>query len=106
MLLAWLFVRIARPAGRPAWGLPTCAFATYFAYMFRAIIVPASDGIHQLQVRVGLGYEYGLGQWQNGLLQAAFPLALGLWTWWRIAHPAKSVPCRDDLEPSKEPAAA
>ena len=83
-LTAFLFARMARRAKQPAWGLAACACVAVFAYLFRAIIEPPTDR-YALMLRVGLGYEHGLRQWGNGLMQMAVPLLLGLWTWRRQA---------------------
>lgn len=81
-LTAFFFARMARHANKPAWGLAACACVAGFAYMFRTVIEPPTDR-YALMLRVGLDFEHGLHQWQNGLVQMAVPLLLGVWAWRR-----------------------
>lgn len=79
---ALFFIRMSRHAKNPWWGSAACGCVAGLAFLFRAIIEPPTDQ-YALMLRVGLGYEHGLYQWQNGLLQMAVPLLLGLWAWRR-----------------------
>jgi len=96
VLTAWFFIRLGRRARRPVWGLAACGIVASVATLFCTSMRPATDQHPQLWL-VGVGFH--LDQW----LQAALPLALGLWAWWRMTYPTKSLPWRRDVEPSSAP---
>jgi hypothetical protein len=71
----------------------------FFALNIRAQIGPATE-TQNLQLRVPLGgfAAFVPAWWQEKLIQAALPLALGLWTYWRTTNS----PWRRDTAPSNE----
>jgi hypothetical protein len=84
-LTAWLFLAMARRAGRPVWGITACALVALFAFAFRTGVLPPT---FKRNLTVWFGPPNGLHQWQIGLLQSAVPLALGLWAWRRMTRHA------------------
>ena len=77
-LSAWLFARLGRRAGLRLWSVAACGIVTLMAVLFSSAVRPASA--HSPGDLVfGLGLKFGLGQ----VVQAAMPLALGLWLVWQ-----------------------
>jgi hypothetical protein len=84
-LTAWLFLAMARRAGRPVWGITACALVAVFAFTFRTGVIPPTVEHNLL---IWFGPPNGLHHWQIGLLQSAVPLVLGLWAWLRMTRHA------------------
>jgi hypothetical protein len=84
-LTAWLFLAMARRAGRPAWGITACALVAVLAFTFRTGVIPPTVEHNLL---IWFGPPNGLQHWQTGLVQAAVPLVLGLWAWLRMTRHA------------------
>jgi hypothetical protein len=53
-----------------------CILISYFAFIFRAVFDPSWQ-----YLRIGIGYEHGLNQWGNGLVQMSIPVLMGIWAW-------------------------
>ena len=83
VLMAWWFSRVGRRIHRPRWGLLACAVVAALALGFRMSVIPATTDVRG---QVVLGYGLALIPHLEQLLQAALPLAVGLWTWWSIAR--------------------
>jgi hypothetical protein len=78
ILLASFFVRMGRRAGRPVWGMVACGIVAYIAFTNHICVLPPTDD-HNLGV--GFSIVVDLRRWQERLLQAVIPLAVGIWTW-------------------------
>jgi hypothetical protein len=100
LLTAWLFSHLGRRARRPIWGMAACGIVAYFAFIF-LIGVHAPNEQHNLII--GFGPELGLRHWQDRLVQAMLPLAIGAWTWRQTVSPWKNWPWRRAAEPSSMP---
>jgi hypothetical protein len=103
LLTAWLFSHLGRRARRPIWGMAACGIVAYFAFIF-LIGVHAPNAQHNLSI--GFGPALGLRHWQDRLVQALLPLAIGVWTWRQTVSPRKNLPGRRATEPSSLPARA
>lgn len=103
VLTAWLFARLGRRARRPMWGLLACGIVAYFAFVFQIGIGPPTA---QHNLYLWFRPELGLWHWQDRVIQAIVPLALGVWTWRQVRYPPKNSPWRRDAEPSSAPAHA
>jgi hypothetical protein len=100
VLTAWLFTRLGRRAGRPAWGLVACGLVAYFAFIWQFGISPPTE---RYNLYVFFRPELGLWHWQDRVIQAIVPLVLGVWTWRQMAYPPKISPWHRDAEPSSAP---
>jgi hypothetical protein len=103
LLTAWLFSHLGRRARRPIWGMAACGIVAYFAFIF-LIGVHAPSEHHNLSI--GFGPALGLRHWQDRLVQALLPLAIGAWTWRQTVSPWKNLPWRRAAEPSSIPTRA
>ncbi|MFO1019335.1 MAG: hypothetical protein U0903_01335 [Planctomycetales bacterium] len=84
VLCTWFFLRLARRAGRPAWGFAACTVVILFATCFTAWATPAV-GPERAKLFLGAGlYAPQFRLWSGGLLQAAVPSALTLAAWLRL----------------------
>lgn len=79
LVSAWLFIRLSCRTGQPIWGLVACVIVACFAVFFCTSVGPI-PGQQNFAWVIGFGFPFRPDQW----LQAALPLALGLWTWWRM----------------------
>jgi hypothetical protein len=82
-LSTWLFVRLARRARRPAWGVIACAIVAVFASIFHVLISPAT-GAEPGKLMIGFDFGNQLAVWPEKGVQAAIPLAFALWMCWRM----------------------
>jgi hypothetical protein len=93
--LAWLFLRLSRRVGRPVSGLIACGLLAFWALNLRPHVRPGFD--------VDISFGGFLHYRPDTLIQAALPLALGLWTCWRMGYPTKNSPWRRDPVRSSAP---
>jgi hypothetical protein len=100
VLTAWLFTRLGCRARRPAWGLAACGLVACFAFIWQFGIFPPTA---QHNLGVFFRPEFGLWRWQDRVIQAIVPLALGVWTWRQMAYPPKNFPWHRHAEPSSAP---
>jgi hypothetical protein len=100
ILTACLFSRLGRRAGRPTWGLMACGIVAYFGFIFSICIGPPT-GQHNLCL--SFRPELGLLRWQDRLIQAIVPMALGMWAWWQMVSPTKNMPWYRDSDASSAP---
>jgi hypothetical protein len=82
VLSAWLFVRIGQRSGERNWSIGACGIVALIAVIFQTTlyegVVPGGGSWS-----IGFGLRLGLDQ----ILQAAVPIALGVWVWRQtIAH--------------------
>jgi len=81
VLVAWAFAREGRRIQRPKLVLLSTAIIAVLAFGFWMTVRPPTQEVQGLVV-FGLAIQQipRAEQW----LQAAFPLAIGLWTWWSM----------------------
>ena len=77
-LSAWLFARLGRRSGLRLWSVGACGIITLLAVLFSSVVRPASAHSPEMWI-IGVGLRFGPDQ----VLQAAMPLALGLWLVWQ-----------------------
>ena len=99
VLLAFLFVRMGRRAGRPVWGMVACGIVAYIAFTNIIDVLPPTD---EHNLGVGFSIIPGLWRWQERLLQAVIPLAVGIWTW-RHMSKSRKPSCRHGKELPSSP---
>ena len=91
-LSAWLFARAGRRLGRTRWGLIACTIVAALAFVFWTGVRTATPGIKG-QVFFGLAIQQIPHAEQ--FVQAALPLAIGVWSTWsliRAGRDADSLP--------------
>jgi|SRR5579863_4967093 len=89
VLLALFFVRVGRRACRPALGMVACGIVAYIAFINDIYVLLPTD---EHNLAVGFAPQLGLWRWQDRWLQAAIPLAVGMWTWRRSCKPSCGLP--------------
>ncbi|HEX4145651.1 MAG TPA: hypothetical protein VHY91_19250 [Pirellulales bacterium] len=83
----WIFVSLGRQSGQRLWGLAACGLIASIAFVFSAV-VSAETARHKALLLFCLNLSGGFNQ----ILQAAVPLAFGVWMLWRSSGgPSKNV---------------
>jgi hypothetical protein len=85
-LCAWLFARAGRRLHRPNWGLLACTIVAALAFVFWMGIRNATSEV-QGQVFFGLAIQQLPHPEQ--FVQAAVPLAIGVWSTWSLLRAAR-----------------
>jgi len=82
-LTAWMFARAGRRLQCPHWGFLACAIVATLAFVFWMNV---HTGTAEVQGQVFLGLAIQRFPHPEQFLQAALPLAIGLWSWWSVLH--------------------
>jgi hypothetical protein len=80
-LSAWLFARAGRRLHRPHWSLLACTIVAALAFVFWMNVQTATD---QVQGQVFFGLAVQQMPHPEQYVQAAFPLAIGIWSTWTL----------------------